>query len=208
MSHLQNTNFYCKLDEDPTELYAQEITSTLQRMTDRKTIDEETFHYLRLQNPRTSWHYILPKIHKEGIPGRLIVSSCGSPTEKIRQFVDHHLNPLFAKIPSHLKDTTDFLLKLKSVSQVPPGSLLLTLDVCSLYTNIPHEEGIDACRKLLNTRNVLEPPTEDIVGLITLILKKNNFSFDGDHYSQIKGTAMGTRMAPSYENVFMDNLER
>ena len=73
-------------------------------------------------------------------------------------------------IPSYIKDTTDFLLKLQFV-RVPPGSLLLILDISALYANIPHEEGIRACRKLLNTRDVLEPPTEDIIKLVMLIRK-------------------------------------
>ena len=171
-------------------------------------IDKNTFNYLRPQNPRTARFYILPKIHKEGAPGRPIVSSCGSTTEKISQFIDYYLHPLVTRIPSYIKDTTDFLLKLKSVGRVLPGSLLLTLHVRPLYTNIPHEEGIEACRSLLETRNVQELPMSDIIELITLILKRNNFSFDDNHYLQIKGTAMGTRMAPSYANIFMDSLER
>ena len=43
--------------------------------------------------------------------------------------------------------------------------------------------------------------------LIELILTKNNFSFDQEHYLQLHGTAMGTRMAPSYANLFMGHLE-
>ena len=50
--------------------------------------------------------------------------------------------------------------------------------------------------------------TEDVVKLITLILMKNNFSFNDEDYLQLKGMAMGTCMAPSYENIFMVNLER
>ena len=37
--------------------------------------------------------------------------------------------------------------------------------------------------------------------------KNNNFTFDGNHYLQINGTAMGTKMAPSYANIFMGDLE-
>ena len=37
--------------------------------------------------------------------------------------------------------------------------------------------------------------------------KTNNFTFDGNHYLQINGTAMGTKMAPSYANIFMGDLE-
>ena len=80
--------------------------------------------------------------------------------------------------------------------------------MCSLYTNIPHQEGLDTCREILNQREVLDPPTEEIVNLTSIILEKNNFSFDGLHYLQKQGTAMGTRMAPSYANIFMGRLER
>ena len=85
---------------------------------------------------------------------------------------------------------------------------MVTLDVTSPYTNIPHEEGLNACREELNTRGVLDPPTEDIINLMKLVLKRNNFAFNDVHYLQKHGTAMGTRMAPSYENLFMDQLGR
>jgi hypothetical protein len=34
-----------------------------------------------------------------------------------------------------------------------------------------------------------------------------NFTFDGNHYLQINGAAMGTKMALSYANIFMGDLE-
>ena len=37
---------------------------------------------------------------------------------------------------------------------------------------------------------------------------KNNFSFNNEYYLQLKGKAMGTRIAPLYANIFMDDLER
>jgi hypothetical protein len=44
--------------------------------------------------------------------------------------------------------------------------------------------------------------------LLTLVLKHNNFTFNGEHFLQINGTAMGTKMAPSYANIFMGKLEK
>jgi hypothetical protein len=41
------------------------------------------------------------------------------------------------------------------------------------------------------------------VCVLTLVLKNNKFTFDGNHYLQINGTAMGTKMAPSYANIFI-----
>ena len=48
-------------------------------------------------------------------------------------------------------------------------------DVRSLFPNVVHAEGIEACGEVLNTIVVLEPPTENIIKSITLILAKNNF---------------------------------
>ena len=95
-------------------------------------------------SPKPGRFYTIPKIHKQGHPGRPIVSSNSHPTERISQFVDHHLQPLVTKLPSYIKDTTHFLKKLNSIGQLPNGVLLVTLDVASLYTNIPHNDGIQA----------------------------------------------------------------
>ena len=208
MKHLENEQHYRKLSSDPTELFLEEIKATLRTMVDRHSINKDIMASLVPDTCKASPFYILPKIHKAGNPGRPIVSSCGSPTEGISHFVDYHLAPLVKQIPSYVRDTTDSLEKLQNITDLPSETMLVTLDVKSLYTNIPHSEGIEACRTALNTRQVLQPPTEDLVHLIELILTKNNFVFDGEHYLQIYGTAMGTRMAPSYANIFMGNLER
>ena len=63
------------------------------------------------------------------------------------------------------------------------------------------------CRQALNTSQFPEPTTSYLIYLIELILTCNNFSFNRDHYLQTQGTAMGSRMAPSYTNLFMANLE-
>ena len=67
--------------------------------------------------------------------------------------------------------------------------------------------------KLLNrlykyTTAVKDPPTQILIKLLTLVLKCNNFEFNGKCYLQIQGTAMGTKMAPSYANISMCRLER
>ena len=71
----------------------------------------------------------------------------------------------------------------------------LTLNVSLLYTNIPNNEGIEACTDILNTRDVQPPATDNIICLMFLFLYKNAFSFDNEHCLQVKGTAMNTHMA-------------
>jgi hypothetical protein len=172
----------------------------------RGHLDNKTMEYLTPEDPKPGRFYLLPKIHKENNPGRPIVSANGHPTEKISEFIDFHLRPFVENLPSHIKDTTDYLKKMENLA-IPENTTLVTMDVTSLYTNIPHDDGIAACRKIWEQRTDQEPPTECLVEMLTLVLKNNNFTFDGNHYLQINGTAMGTKMAPSYANIFMGDLE-
>ena len=43
--------------------------------------------------------------------------------------------------------------------------------------------------------------------MLRLILKENSFQFNGKNYLQIYGTAMGTKMAVAFANIFMAKIE-
>lgn len=43
--------------------------------------------------------------------------------------------------------------------------------------------------------------------MLGLILKENSFQFNGDNYLQTHGTAMGTKMAVAFANIFMAKFE-
>ena len=154
---------------------------------------------------------MLPKIHKnlQKPPGRPIVSGNGCPTERISKFVDFFLQPGVKNIRSYIRDTSDFLLMLQNLGNIPENSILATLDVSSLYTNIPNHEGCLAAEELLNfTRgNFMNPSNEYLIKLLNKVLKCNNFDFHGKHFLQVGGTAMGTKVAPAYANTFMGWFE-
>ena len=82
------------------------------------------------------------------------------------------------------------------------------MDVVGLYTNIPHDGGLTACEQVLQGRACQVPPTADIISFAKLVLELNSFTYNKQHYLQICGTALGTRMAPSYANLFMGVLEK
>ena len=52
-------------------------------------------------------------------------------------------------IPSFIKDTTHFLQILDNLPAIPEQALLATLDVSSLYTNIPLSEAKTTIEKVL-----------------------------------------------------------
>ena len=53
-----------------------------------------------------------------------------------------------------------------------------------------------------NAENITIPP-DFIIRLLELVLKYNIFEFNQELFVQMIGTAMGTRPAPSYANIFM-----
>ena len=75
-----------------------------------------------------------------------MVNGIGSITEKISAYVDTILRRFVPRIPSYIKDTTYFLNILKHL-EIQNKDLLVTIDVKSSYTNIPHTEGIAAIIK-------------------------------------------------------------
>ena len=77
-----------------------------------------------------------------------------------------------------------------------------------MYSNIPTEEGLDAFKEELEKREDKTIPTEYILKLLKLVLESNIFEFDREYYIQLIGTAMGTRVAPTYANIFMAKLEK
>ena len=85
----------------------------------------------------------------------------------------------------------------------------MTIDVCSLYTNIPNNEGITAVNQALNQHIPYgqNPSYVSLLRLLRMVLTMNNFTFNEKHYLQVGGTAMGTRLAPNYAIITMNQFE-
>ena len=118
------------------------------------------------------------------------------------------VQPLVQKLPSYLRDST-YLINILRDLRLPDHAILASLDVTSLYTNIPNTEGIQATGSyLFKCRSPHQNPTNaSLCKLLELVLTTNNFLFDNKEYLQIGGTAMGTKLAPSFANLFMGHVE-
>ena len=64
--------------------------------------------------------------------------------------MDFFLQPFVSTTKSYIKNTNDFLLKLKGLGKLPDKSILFSLDVVSIYTNIPTEMGLNGIDDCLN----------------------------------------------------------
>lgn len=215
---LSNTKHYIKLD---TPIYPETrtlINNILKKLTQKSYINEKQYDYLSAKDDSRERHlYTLPKIHKDPdkdwfiphtIPkGRPIISDCASESYYVSEYIDHFLMPLSTQHDAYLKDTTDFVDRLKKLT-VPPNAYLISIDVQSMYTNIDNDSGLDAVRKTFNRHPDKSRPDKEILELLEIGLKRNDFTFNDQTYLQCSGTAMGKKWAPSYANIFMAEWER
>ena len=81
------------------------------------------------------------------------------------------------------------------------------MDVKSLYTSIPHEDGLIALHHFLVQRLDTEPPTNTLIRVAELVLQKNFFSFNGFFYIQKSGVAMGSNLGHSFAWLFVSYQE-
>ena len=125
-------------------------------------------------------------------PERPVVSSVSCHASRISEFVDNYLKPEVKKLKSYVKGTMDFIKKIEAIDHY-----LVSLDVRSLYTSIPHKEGIEAVKQKLK-KSKPSISIRVILIFLKLILSLNNFVFNGINYLHKKGSTMGTKCATSY----------
>ena len=63
-------------------------------------------------------------------------------------------------------------------------------------------------KKTLHNEKIPRKKANTILEFSELVLNSNQFKFLGKHYLQMSGAAMGTKMVPSYSNLFMGVLEK
>ena len=143
----------------------------------------------------------------ENFPGRAVISNCGTPTEKVSELLDSQLKPVMQSSRSYIKDSGDFIKKIKNIGAILKDSILVTADVVGLYPSIPYQAGRKALEKALNNRTNKKVSTEDLVKMAKFVFKNNNFEFNGKVKQQISRTAIGTKFAPPYACIFMDEVE-
>lgn len=213
---LSNPTFYEKIDELKQSKTAEKILTILENMKNDDVITEKQFDYLKPpEQPRPRRFYMLPKIHKTQDkwtiphkipPGRPIVSNCNSESDKIAEYIENFLKLQSTQHPSYIKNTDQFVSKIKEL-EIPKNTLLVTLDVDSMYTNINHADAIKAFEETFSDRqNHLA--YEPVKQLLSLTLQNNDFEFNGSNFIQTSGVSMGIKYAPSIADIFMAKWEK
>ena len=106
-----------------------------------------------------------------------------------------------------MRDSGDFIDKMKGIGKVFEGSFLVTADVVGIYQSISHKEGILALKSKLEEQTSSKIPTNNLAKLAEFVPKNNFFEFNNEIKQQISGTAIGTKFAPPCTCIYMDKPE-
>ena len=204
-SHLSDTSTYKVVDSDPTEHLSSQVYILGKSLFEAGFLDQQSFTFIiPPTKTRTPIFYGLRKIHKQPVTIRPIVSGCSGPLAGLATFLDFYLNKALVNVPAHLKNTQHLISHLNSLSPLPSTATLVTIDVKSLYTSIPIEEGLEA---LMEHADLVPLPNSTTRRLLKLILENNVFKYNGTLYHQISGVAMGSPISPTLAILFMHKLE-
>ena len=141
------------------------------------------------------------------VPGCPVISNNGTATDIISAFLDFHLKNIVSAIPHILEDTRDFLQCLNQIGDIPENTLLVSFDVVGLYPHISHDQGVKIMRRFLDKREDQSVSSESLCKLGNIVLKHNYFELGKDVYHQTLRTAIITKFAPHYANIYMACLE-
>ena len=223
---LDDKSFYKQIESQSTKETMKKVKKVISLA---KEITRHEIGYLLDFECKQSMFYGLPKIHKsemirnecnktnseylelldpEDLRFRPIVAGPACETHRLSNLIDILLKPFIEKVKSYVRDDIDFLNYIPKT--VPSNTLLVSFDVVNLYTKIPHELGIEAINSWLSKYPELihkRFSKEFILESIKTILENNNFFFNETMYTQVRGTAMGTKFAPTYSTLVLAYLE-
>ena len=209
---LGDTAFYQPLPS-PLPLSASDPTSTLFDLLRSGHITKQELRFLLPSpSPKPRRFGILPKVHKsawpspEAPPGRPIVADVDTINSGAARLIDIFLQPIVQRQDSFLLDTQHLLGILRS-PRLGPDTLFATFDVRALYTSVPIQEGLQRVRRAFLQHPDDRRPDADILQLLEISLKSNDFVFEGQPWLQISGVAMGKAFGGSFAGVYLGEWE-
>ena len=201
----QDSTKFKRIDKDPTEAIKKKANELIE--TQNSLIDD--YKLMKIVGEyQPGYAYGNVKIHKTGNPLRPIISQIPTPTYQLAKNLNKLITPY---IPNEymLTSTNDFIDMLHANSN---QGIIASLDVESLFTNVPIDETIDIIIKHSYNHPTIPPPKipENILRqLLSLCTREAPFRCpDGKLYVQTEGVAMGSPLGPTFANFYMGDLEQ
>ncbi|BHF70394.1 hypothetical protein SprV_0301344400 [Sparganum proliferum] len=153
--------------------------------------------------------YGLPKVHKQGLPLRPIVSLRGTPTFRLSKWLYQRLCFLTEDSQWTGKSAEEFLTCIKHL-EVEADEVMVSFDMISLFTSIPPALAIDTIDGFLREKYDETDQLFKRAHIIELreVCLNTIFTFNGQVYEQMKGTRMGTTLSGLIADAVLQWLEQ
>jgi len=204
---LSDTSKFKKLNKDPTDDLKRQLNSIIAKVNKIDTTKKVS----RIEGYfEPGYLYGNPKIHKDVVdpPLRPIISQIGTVTYTLSKYLNNIIVKYMPKF--HMVDSTYEFLSLLRGCQ-PNTGMLASLDVNSLFTNVPVNETIEIIiETIYNHSTLIAPhiPAQEMRELLLICTTRTPFrNIDGDIYVQCDGVSMGSPLGPTFANFYMCNLE-
>ncbi|XP_053686478.1 uncharacterized protein LOC128736019 [Sabethes cyaneus] len=124
------------------------------------------------------------------------------------QYLAGILEHLVGKTEYHVRNSFDFAEEISKL-RIPDGTVMYSLDVVSLYTNIPTDEVYQFVEEKWNDlRNHSTIPWESFKSAMKTVLEASFFQYNNKFFSQVQGVPMGSPLSPVVANIIMEKLEK
>ena len=162
--------------------YTHQINSSLHQLLKQRKISETIYHRLRTTGLQPARLYGLAKVHKIGAQLRAVLSIPGSSYENLNKF----LSLFFGKIPgANIETNSKDARAALEATKLDEDGLVVSLDIKSLYTNVPVEEAIEiALIELYSIDEVPEIPRSAMKSLLRLAVTNVHFKCKKMWYTQ------------------------
>lgn len=203
---LSDSTTYSVLKSDPTIRIQTAANSLIENLRVDGYIADSESKIMKCYNAVSPKIYGLVKIHKINNPLRPVVSCCGSPVYNVSKYLCNLLSNVKHTFVYSIRNSRDLIDRLSHIS-IPDDYVLVSVDVESLFTNIPHE----LVEKILSDNwsdyaDVIQIPQNVVKKIVSFIFDSSYCQYKERFYKQIRGSAMGNPASPILAEIIMNNL--
>jgi len=140
---------------------------------------------------------------------RIIISSIESPTHSLAIFLYKIIAKNIDKSFSYIENSYQLIQKLNILLLLSDRFDLVSLDVISLFTNVPLNLALESIsNRWSHICRSTKIPKSEFLNAIKIILDSTFFKFNNKIYKQNFGTSMGSPLSPVIADIVMQDLKK
>jgi hypothetical protein len=206
MEHLIQEDIYEQVAEIQVNCIRSQVKKFYAWVMEHYPQEKAKIMIHNIENTTAAYFHGIPKIHKQPMGCRPIVSNLTSPTQGISKWLTVKLRPFAARIRSFVRDSSS-IQSLVASMEVNEKDEVYTFDVESMYTSIPIKEAIETVKWFIHQSNTEIMMQKMIIQGLYIVLTCNFFTFGSRFFKQNRGLAMGTPVAPILATLYLGYYE-